>query len=476
MRVALVHYHLLRGGVSSVIRNQAKALQNAGDDVLLISGDAAQEKDDLHHAIIGDLRYDSVRGGSLSEDTATRQAAAEKLGRELLGAMEQHWGAPADVLHVHNPLIRKNSLLLPALRFLQTKGVHLLLQNHDFAEDFRPDVYAGSEPYPENCHYAAINSRDHSFLHRSGLEASAVHLLPDAVNPLKADEGHERTRYLYPVRAIRRKNIGEALLLSMFIPKGCTVAITLPPTSNHDEPVYQHWKELASRLDLPLEFECGMENSLSELLGSSVCVLTTSVKEGFGFSFLEPWTAGREVIGRRVEYVCRDFESAGVQFDSLYTSLDIPLVYLPSPILRRKLEKALISAYSAFDLELPSYALKMMTDDLFSRDVFDFGRLDEELQTDVLEMLASNDAALQDIIDVNPFLKNLEQWKENPELIRKNKECILNTYNADAVVRMLHASYASILDHPVEHHLSKSILLELFLDPSKISLVGIGHD
>jgi hypothetical protein len=41
-------------------------------------------------------------------------------------------------------------------------------------------------------------------------------------------------------------------------------------------------------------------------------VLTTSLKEGFGFSFLEPWTAGIPVAGRRLEAVCLDFEDEGV--------------------------------------------------------------------------------------------------------------------------------------------------------------------
>jgi hypothetical protein len=51
------------------------------------------------------------------------------------------------------------------------------------------------------------------------------------VAPVAATAGLERNRYLYPVRAIRRKNIGEALLASLFIPKGRTVAVTLPPTT-----------------------------------------------------------------------------------------------------------------------------------------------------------------------------------------------------------------------------------------------------
>jgi hypothetical protein len=83
-------------------------------------------------------------------------------------------------------------------------------------------------------------------------------------------------------------------------------------------------------------------------MNSAICVITTSVKEGFGFSFLEPWTAGRTVIGRRIDYVCKDFEEAGVRFDKLYSEIKIPLVYISTPVLRKKMEHALDDIYRAW--------------------------------------------------------------------------------------------------------------------------------
>jgi hypothetical protein len=116
----------------------------------------------------------------------------------------------------------------------------LLLQNHDLAEDFRPEVYTENEEYPANCHYAVINNRDRSFLHRAGLKPEGLHLLPNEVRSISPDPNQARTRYLYPVRAIQRKNIGEALLLSLFIPEGRTVAVTLP----HYGKVYPYLPEM----------------------------------------------------------------------------------------------------------------------------------------------------------------------------------------------------------------------------------------
>jgi glycosyltransferase involved in cell wall biosynthesis len=340
MRVALVHYHLRRGGVSSVIRHQARSLADAGVDILLITGEAAPEDLGFPHAQVENLGYDKSPDqnppGRNPEDPRLEKAA-EDLADAITAAMESRWGEAADIVHVHNPLIQKNALLIPALKILNSRGVRLLLQNHDLAEDFRPDVYAEHMEYPENCHYAVINSRDYSYLHRSGLKAEGLHLIPNEVPVLTAREGLNRTRYLYPVRAIRRKNIGEALLLSLYIPRGRTVAITLPPVGK-DSQKYRRWVDFAAELGLPVEFALGTNHRLEELFGSALCALTTSVKEGFGFSFLEPWTAGRGLMGRRIDYVCRDFEQAGVCFDSLYSSIEIPSEYVSPGLLRNRMD------------------------------------------------------------------------------------------------------------------------------------------
>jgi hypothetical protein len=453
-----------------VLSHQADALREAGDEVLVISGEGG-EGFSFPHVELEELRYDSVRAlpASLDED-------ASRLAGRILNAMEAHWGSPADLVHVHNPLIQKNSLLLPALHLLNRRGIKLLLQNHDLAEDFRPDVYISRGDYPENCHYGVINSRDYSFLRRAGLAAEGLHLIPNEVVPLAPDSTRERDLYLYPVRAIRRKNIGEALLLSCFIPGGRTIAVTLPPTSSKDEGTYIHWKTLAKSLNLPVEFDAGVNNRFSALMGRSLSVITTSVKEGFGFSFLEPWTAFRSVMGRRIDYVCRDFESSGVSFSSLYNTLAIPMVYLPEPVLRKKMEKAFEATYRAFALEAPSYLVEMLADDIASKDSFDFGRLDEELQTGIIQTVAVNRSARRDLADNNPFLRQLSVWKEDKEMIQNNRDRILASYGRERIVSILREIYQQVLQNNVEHKLSRNMLLELYLNPLKLSLIGIGHD
>jgi glycosyltransferase involved in cell wall biosynthesis len=472
MRVALVHYHLRRGGVASVIANQARALMEAGDEALLIAGEDTPGMADIPRAVVGDLRYDRGRE-VLPEDLGKR---AEALADSIVRAMTAHWGREADIVHVHNPLLQKNAALLRALAILQGRGFRLLLQNHDLPEDFRPDTYARGEEYPANCHYAVINSRDLSFLRRAGLKPEGLHLLPNEVRAIDATPGLPRTRYLYPVRAIQRKNIGEALLLSLFIPKGRTVAVTLPPATERDIRVYRGWMDFARELGLPVEFELGLNASLEDLYGSALGIITTSVKEGFGFSFLEPWAAGRTVIGRRINYVCRDFEGSGVRFDSLYSALDIPMVYISPALLKEKMEHTMAAVYKRFGMDPPRHVVKMMGEDLASRNAVDFGLLDEKAQEGLIRILAANRRVYQEIADINPFLGRLADWQPDEGLIAANRQMVLASYGREPIFKLLHGAYQSALQTPVSHKITKSILLELYLDPSQLSLIGVGSD
>jgi hypothetical protein len=452
----------------------------AGDEVLLISGEPPPEDQAVPLAVVEGLGYDRYRGPvsppgkpspASSEDI---QKAASALAGDVILAMKNHWGTEADILHVHNPLIQKNTVLVPALKILHRRGIRLLLQNHDLAEDFRPDVYLSNEDYPENCHYGVINSRDYSFLHRAGLKTEGLHLLPNEVFPLRASPGLAKTRYLYPVRAIRRKNIGEALLLSLFIPKGTTVAVTLPPTTEKDEGVYQRWVNCARELSLPVEFAVGAGRAFSDIIGSSIEIITTSVKEGFGFSFLEPWTAHRAVIGRRIDYVCKDFEDAGVRFDSLYPGIEVPADYVSPLLFYKKMEHTMTGVFRAFGMEPPEYIIKLLNEEIFSRDTVDFGRLDEELQESIIRTLCSNRAVLRDILTLNPFLEGLAERRSDESLIESNRTRILEAYGKERTTALLRDTYRSVISNPVVHRLSKSTLLELYLNPLRLSLVGVG--
>jgi hypothetical protein len=350
-------------------------------------------------------------------------------------------------------------------------GARLFLQNHDLAEDFRPDVYSGAVPYPENCHYGVINSRDYDYLCRAGLKAEGLHLIPNEVFPLRASAGLRRTRYLYPVRATMRKNAGEALLLSLFIPQGMTAALTLPP-SEKDSAQYQRWPALAAELELPVEFGLGQKYSLSNLLGTSVCALSTSVKEGFGFSFLEPWTAGLGLFGRRIDYVCADFEKAGVRFNHLYPSIEIPLEYVPGNLAQR-IESAMRRICTAFGLDMPADFARALDEDFAGRKTIDFGRLDEQSQEEVIRAACRDRRIRLNIQAASPFLDNPGGWQEDEGLIEANSAIIASQYGNERITAALLDIYRKVRETSVIQRISKQALLELYLDPLRLSLVGI---
>jgi glycosyltransferase involved in cell wall biosynthesis len=466
LKVVLVHYHLKPGGVTTVVLHQAQALLEAGDEVLVLSGEesaASSAWKNIPVKVIPELHYDQWR-----------PVPGRDIADAVSEAVKPVWNR-ADLIIVHNPLIRKNSALLAALKKL-SRTECLLLQNHDLAEDFRPDVYANEE-YPENCHYAVINSRDYGFLLAAGLKREGLHLIPNEVSSVAADPGLERSRYLYPVRGIRRKNLGEALFLSLYVPEGRTIAVTQPPTTGQDMDIYLRWKELASELELPVEFETGTETAFSRVLGSAAAVVTTSIKEGFGFSFLEPWTAGLAVAGRRIGYVCGDFEQAGLRFDAFYDFIGLPQCETTGNYpeqFQNRLEKAVRALYAAFGREMPAATEAMIRNRIFASSLPDFGAMDEAMQEDFIRHAAADRGLRDAAAEINPFLKGLAGWIPDPSLVEANRRAVLSSYSRERITKILRESCRAAVA-PVVQSISRSKLLELFLDPARISLIGIAR-
>jgi glycosyltransferase involved in cell wall biosynthesis len=207
-------------------------------------------------------------------------------------------------------------------------------------------------------------------------------------------------------------------------------------------------------------------------MGSACAVITTSIKEGFGFSFLEPWTAALAVTGRRIDYVCRDFEKAGLNFDSLYKTLDIPAEYTEPDVLRKKIEEALTRVYAAFGSVLPPSVPAALEKALSGRDRFDFGIMDEAMQEGIIRLAASDRAVRDRIKKANPFLDDLPDWHADPALLEANRSAVLQAYSREKILETLLTTYKKVLN-PVVQCISRPRLLELYLDPARLSLIGI---
>lgn len=316
------------------------------------------------------------------------------------------------ILHAHNANLGKNPTLTLALKLLVKKlreddlPAVLLYQMHDFAEDHRPDCwralrdctgksdadYAAAMMYPagggSRLHWAVINSGDKEALASLGINPTYLNVLPDCVavdqftaKPLMAmtdgelkcrrilpvdfagilkkridqysrDHGFafspERKILLCPVKAIRRKNIIEAILLMLALNtrnNQYQLLVTLPPGSASDIEYCRSIEDMVRQENLPVTIGFGceairpgasrevvdgkvLEFALVDLLAISDCVVTTSFQEGFGYVFHEPWLAGKAVVGRDIPRVTRDFINAGLQLQHLYRHLYVPFTWL----------------------------------------------------------------------------------------------------------------------------------------------------
>jgi hypothetical protein len=497
MKVLIVHYHLKSGGVTTVIRRQASALGNLGFDVRVLVGEApgAESGTGAVSPVVVEpaLAYDQdLPSGQVYAEgggNGGSEAGSTRL-KAIVAAVEQILGPPADdaIVHIHNPTIRKNSALMPALSVLAAMGYSLVFHVHDLAEDWRPDVYCQGD-YPQPATWVCINQRDERNLKAAG--AGQVHFLPNAVysggigadgpwmtgsgagNPGAGEAGDvdgtgrraAGTLMLYPVRGIRRKNLGEALLLSLYLPAGFTLGVTLPPNSPRDLPYYNGWKAAAGVFHAPVRFELGLTAELDELYRQARAVVSTSIKEGFGLSFLEPLTRGKAVLGRRLPAVVDDFEESGLQFPGLYQHLSIPDGFFDLDTFLHRVRQVVLAAASEYGLDGGSLA-ETIAGSLAGNP--DFGRLDETAQAETLSCIAADPGARAAIMAANPFL---ESWWE-PQGARVAPEA-LKPWSEVSYGARLAALYQSVKERGGGSPPDKASLLALYLNPEDFHGVGV---
>lgn len=386
MKVALIHYHLRTGGVTRVLADQSAALTAANVDHLVMTGSTHCT---LPAVCLPELDY-------LAETTTT----AEDLYQKLLHAFQEAFGSAPDLWHLHNPTLGKNVLFAPLVKLIAESETALVLQTHDFAEDNRPQNYsllAGEHIYPvaPQVHYAFINSRDRAFLTAAGLPPEQGHLLPNAIRsepPCPPTTNQPPYTVLYPVRAIRRKNIGEILLLAALAPPETRFVISLAPENEQWLAPFRRWQEFAEQQELAVLFDVidetppspGQSASYRSWQESATHFVTTSVAEGFGLTFLEPIALGKPLFGRDLPEITRDFQEQSITPGRLYPSIPIPLTAIDEEALRALLESELQASYQQFGAPFHTGHLSESWEELTRGGSVDFGALPEIFQEKVI--------------------------------------------------------------------------------------------
>jgi hypothetical protein len=373
--LVIVHYHLLPGGVCSALRNSLVALSRSGwlsqRSVKILTGRTTGidrfrtflDQQGLKTQIEVDSRLDYSEGVWPGRDAFWREASR-------LASWFLQQGRGDSLFWAHNPTLGKNGLVTAALmkaaqQALASGMAHQFLYHiHDFAEcgrlwnlrHLRTSWGDGGldDFYPpfENVSYGVLNQADSRRLTQAGIPGERVFVLPNAV-PFPRTEKRKskdiigkdlqiyardrdyrfeygRPWWTLPIRLIRRKNVVEALFLAAMAEDSPQLLITLDANSEPERPYAEAVKELFRKEKHAAVVGFGHELvgsafSFDDLLLASDVVVSTSLLEGFGFTFLEGANRGRPLVGRNLAEVTSDFVDAGFPSTALYDEFLVPI-------------------------------------------------------------------------------------------------------------------------------------------------------
>ncbi|TWT89054.1 hypothetical protein Mal64_25460 [Pseudobythopirellula maris] len=524
MQLAIIHYHLNRGGVAQVIQNHLGALAAQPAErrpvrVLIVHGpgrDAWPEEVvpggapfAIDYAELPELAYDA-------EPRADADRLAAALGAALAA---EGFDRNATVLHTHNHALGKNASLPGALALLAGEGWRHLLQCHDFAEDNRPENYRhlaealqaeslkagdphrlGAKLYPQapQIHYATLTERDAAVLAEAGVAAERLSALPNPAAGLGSLPSQAEARgpvfeklglpaearlVVYPVRGIRRKNLGEMLLLAALAPSDTWFAVTLAPKNPVELLSFDRWRRVAESLGLRCRFDTGGAYGVGfhDALAAADAIVTTSIAEGFGMVFLEAWLAGRPLIGRDLPEITREFRAAGMTLGGLWERLSVPLALLKDP---RSAREGLRTVYQD---TCEQYGVKPLGAEEAERrlgvclegDAIDFGQLTTAGQCELLAAAAQDAGVRRALLDANPGLaeKLRASAEASADEIGANARVVRSVYSAETLGERLAATYAEVLGSDssaaVESLNKGEAILAHFLTPERVYHVRI---
>ena len=484
MQIAIIHYHLNAGGVTQVIANHLRSLdlaseKDTGHKIAIFHGGDTNgwnapflnqlQNVEVSVYSIPSLNYDRWPLESLDPDNL-----ADALISRLA---ELDFDPLRTVIHVHNHSLGKNLSLPGAIHRLVAAGYPLLLQIHDFAEDFRPEQYRrltaafstersavfAELMYPQasRIHYAVLNGRDCEILARSGVPPDRLHTLPNPIvefgelpsrdkvrRVLERDHGVpiDKPLVVYPVRCIRRKNVGELLFWAALFRGQIFFAVTLPPLNDAEKPAYDRWKNLAKEANLPCAFELGRQLSFQESLAAADTLITTSVAEGFGMVFLESQLVGLRLIGRKLPEITGDFEKNNIDLSALYEQLAIPIDLIGIDRLREVIigeYHKTIENFNQFHSRESDVAVRF--DHLLAKGVIDFAMLTPDIQSELVLRLSKSCNAHDELFSKNPRLEDSLRVPQEGQSLTQNAQAVRDHYGPASCGKQLQNIYHALL-------------------------------
>jgi glycosyltransferase involved in cell wall biosynthesis len=428
-KIDIVHFHLKPGGVTSIIRSQIESLNRHPGffDIRIFCGECPNPEEFEKTGV--KVTIDKVFGYADFSVTDSEEIRAnfEEVSKKSISYFKKD-----RLIYFHNLNLGKNPYWTIAIAELAKKGFPVFNHAHDFAEDrpanqqfmeriisnhFKRNLKEMMYPDLPNYHIGVLNQHDYRRLEENGFNAANLHYLPNPIGisqpitlPGKADKeelfdklGLDAAKGLvtYPVRAIRRKNIGEFILLQHLFRERFNFAITLAPDNQVEVEEYNRWKDFCHSNKSEVVFEAGTKVDFRTLLGVSDFCLTTSIREGFGMIFLEPLMHGTPVVGRNLPMVSNDLKKAGIIFPALYD--------------------------------------RIMVD--HHNDLVDFPQLDYNQQREALAHIIKDKSAAEAVLVNNPHLKALFSSVDQTT-VTQNQHVILKQFSLAAYGERLHGIYS----------------------------------
>jgi hypothetical protein len=212
------------------------------------------------------------------------------------------------------------------------------------------------------------------------------------------------------------------------------------------------------------QIECTFEDFVNSATG----VITTSIAEGFGLGFLEPWTFDKFLYGRNIPEITEDFSNLGIKLNHMYNKIEVDLKHLKnSNILGSKIKSVLNKFFTDYGQELPKNAEKTAYNSIVKNNMLDFGRVDELMQEEIILSVRKSEAAKIEI------QKQAKIGESKTNILTENKHAVQGNFSLKSYRDKLHEIYLELCNtkHSRVEFVDGNILLNSFLKPERLNLL-----
>ncbi len=463
IKIIIFHYHLLPGGVTDVVTASAISFLNYSDEISSIK--IVSGRDDNLKNIYEKIKKSipSNRKEDISYEVMPEIDYYENINKKdtsetIKDALYNKFTSKNCIWWIHNYHLGKNPLFTKAvLKIAENEKQKMIFHIHDFPECSRYGMlkllkeHIHSDLYieKENIRYVLINKRDFEYMNRGGIDKKLLYLLENPIKTISHNSKNNKKAIsiltknlgphfkgwitgkpyiLYPVRAIRRKNIAEAGFLSLITDNN--LIVTLPGVSAREKNYSKECEKLFKTGTIPGMFGIGFDIdkydiSFNDLISASSLIISSSIQEGFGYLYLNSMNWGKPLIARDLD-ILKSFKSSFNNYPShFYDTIVVNL----SQETRKALYKNYRDKIKLLDEHITKKDSNVLLDEfdrLLSDNPIDFSYLSFDVQKSVLEQVKMDTQYKNECIKLNePTIEKIDSFmnlniKPNHSILKEN--------------------------------------------------------